>query len=144
MVRDRQTDISEGRGGETVGADCCVVLPRLCFLQEILGWPRGEGLKCAEHAVPTGAGSSRGCGAEDQGIDFFLEIGKCPNLGQMRCDKKCAENLNFFAFLRAFMEVTLTFSERCHVWTFEVKPTCRERQSLENAKKQPETPLSFA
>lgn len=78
---------------------------------------------------------------------FFLETGKCLNLGQMRCDKKCAENLrrvNFFTFLRAFMEVTLTFSEHCHVWTFEVKPTCRERQSLENAKKQPETPLRFA
>lgn len=74
MVRDRQTDISEGRGGETVGADCCVVLPRLCFLQEILGWPRGEGLKCAEHAVPTGAGSSRGCGAEDQGIEPGLPL----------------------------------------------------------------------
>lgn len=45
---------------ETVGVTCCVVLSFLSFLHEILGWPQGEGLKRAEPAVPTRAGSSRG------------------------------------------------------------------------------------
>ena len=45
MVRDRQTDISEGRGGETVGVSCCVVLPRSCFFAGDFGVATGRGLK---------------------------------------------------------------------------------------------------
>lgn len=64
-----------------------------------------------------------------------------PQLGSVRCDKKCAKGVwerYSFTSVRACSEVTLASSEHCCVGTqprpSEVKLTCRDGQSLANCR----------